>query len=137
MTAPRRRPSYSLGWGTPHDHKTHSYWSVILSQSLAIPCTTITSTIHLGTRSIQLRQISFYACVTKIGLIDPDDQTEGLASTEHMEDEINQNLTERGILSICGSRPQSYPPPDALMETQDSSQVAQPLAEKGRLFVIP
>ena len=54
-----------------------------------------------------------------------------------MEHDINQIHTEKGILSVCGIRPRSYPPPDALMETQDSSQVAQPLAEKGRLFVIP
>ena len=31
MTAPRRRPSYSLGWGTLLCHPTHSYWLVILS----------------------------------------------------------------------------------------------------------
>ena len=54
-----------------------------------------------------------------------------------MEDDINQIHTETGILSICGIRPQNYPPPDALMETRDSSQVEQPLAEKGGLFVIP
>ena len=45
--------------------------------------------------------------------------------------------TETGIPSICGIRPRGYPPPDALMETRDSSQVVQPLAEKGGLFVIP
>ena len=76
-------------------------------------------------------------CVTKIGPIDLDDETKELASTEHAEDNINQILPERGILSICGPCPQSYPPPDALTETQDSSQVARPLAEKGGLHVIP
>ena len=80
MIAPRRRPSYSLVWGTPHDHQTQSHWSVILSISLAVPCRTIMSTIHLGTRSIWLRRISFYTCVTKIGLIVPDDLIKGLAS---------------------------------------------------------
>ena len=53
-----------------------------------------------------------------------------------MEDDINQIHTETGILSICGIRPRSYPPLDALMETWDFSQVAQPLAEKGRLLVV-
>ena len=52
-----------------------------------------------------------------------------------MEDDINQIHTERGILSICGIHPQNYPL-DALMETRDFGQVAQTLAEKGRLFVI-
>ena len=54
-----------------------------------------------------------------------------------MEDDINQIHTEKGILSICDIRPRSYPPPDVLMEIRDSSQVAQPLAEKGGLIVIP
>ena len=53
-----------------------------------------------------------------------------------MEDDINQIHTKTGILSICGICPWNYPPPDALMETQDSSQVVQPLAEKGGLCVI-
>ena len=37
MTAPRRRPSYSLGWGTLLCHSTHSHWLVILSTT---PCDT-------------------------------------------------------------------------------------------------
>ena len=40
--APRRRPSYSLGWGTHQCHPTHSYWLVILSTLLTTPSQCLT-----------------------------------------------------------------------------------------------
>ena len=137
MTAPRRRPSYSLGWGTPRDHKTHSYWSVILSTILAIPCTTITTSSSRAPFYSAVPDLLQTTRVTKIGLIDLDELIEGHASKNTWKTTSIKSHLETGILSICGIRPRSYPPPDALMEIRDSSQVAQPLAEKGGLFVIP
>ena len=75
MMALRRCPSYSLGWGTPHDHKMHSYWSVILSTLLTTPL----YHHHVDylprgmSSSAVLRPL--YTHVTKIGLIDLDDLT--------------------------------------------------------------
>ena len=71
MTAPRRRPSYSLGWGTLLRHPMHSYWLVILSTLLATPSRRLTlrGTILGCAETLHTR-------VTKIGLIDPDDPTE-------------------------------------------------------------
>ena len=121
----------------------YSHWPVISSTT---PRVTL---YHHHRRPLDTRGLAFvdpssaapktfiYTRVTKIGLTDPDKQTEEQASSEHVEDDINQILTEKGILSICGIRPRSYPPLDALMEIRDSGQVAQPLAEKGRLYVIP
>ena len=71
MTAPRRRPSYSLGWGTLLRHPTHSYWLVILSTT---PC----DTPHDVSRYVAPSSAAprpFNTRVTKIGLIDPDDPT--------------------------------------------------------------
>ena len=124
MMAPRRRPSYSLGWETPRDLKTHSHWLVIPSTTphdTPVPSPNITPIPKASPLffHLQLRpRHSIHTHVTRIGLIDLDDQTKELASTKHVEDDINQILTERRILFICGICPQSYPPPDTLMETR-------------------
>ena len=78
--APRRCPSYSLGWGTLLCHSTHSYWLVILSTTPRD--TPVTTSQHLTLRGTILgcAEVLQYACY-KIGLIDPDDLTE--ENTKH------------------------------------------------------
>ena len=110
---------------------------MILSTTLAIPCTTITtspSRAPLYSAAPDLLQITR---VTKIGLIDLDESIEGHASKNTWKTTSIKFTPKRGFLPFAAFALQSYPPPDALMETRNSSQVAQPLAEKGGLFVIP
>ena len=73
MMAPRRCPSYSLGWGTHLCHLTHSYWLVIPSTLLVtplyhhhnVPC-------YMAPFSAAPRHSSNMR-ITKIGLIGLDD----------------------------------------------------------------
>ena len=75
MMAPRRHPSYSLGWGTHLCHLTHSYWLVILSTLLTTPLYHHHDVSrYVAPFSAVLRPSNTH--ITKIGLIDPDDLTE-------------------------------------------------------------
>ena len=75
--------------------------------------------------------------VTKIGLIDLDEPIEGHASKNTWKTTSIKFTPKREFLPFAAFALRSYPPPDALMETRDSRQVVQPVAEKGGLFVIP
>ena len=107
MTAPRRRPSYSLGWRLPRGHKTHSHWPVISSTT---PRVTL---YHHHRRPLDTRGLAFvdpssaapktfiYTRVTKIGLIDLDDLTEEHASKHTWNVASIASISEEGI---AGSR---------------------------------
>ena len=107
MTAPRRRPSYSLGWRLPRSHKTHPHWPVISSKT---PRVTL---YHHHRRPLDTQGLAFvnpssaapktfnYTRVTKIGLIDLDDLSEEHASEHTWNVASIASISEEGI---AGSR---------------------------------